>query len=81
MPVFVLIPIAFVGIYYYMVNFTNPVANFFFAMFVALLCSTIGVSFGYFMSCISENPDFAVAILPPLIMPFSLFGGYYVNNK
>lgn len=81
MPVFVLIPIAFVSIYYYMVGFTSPIVNFLFTMFVGLLASSIGVAFGYFISCVTGNADIALAILPPLLMPFSLFGGYYVNSK
>ena len=47
LPVFVISPIAFVGIFYFMIGFTyDSLANFLFTMTVALFTSTTGVAFG-----------------------------------
>ena len=38
------------------------------------------LSVGYFLSCISPNVDVALAIAPVVIIPFMLFGGFFLNS-
>lgn len=35
---------------------------------------------GYFISCVSKNISMALAIGPPIIIPFLLFGGFFLNT-
>ncbi|KAJ9597850.1 hypothetical protein L9F63_011292, partial [Diploptera punctata] len=37
--------------------------------------------FGYLISCISSSLSMALAIGPPIIIPFLLFGGFFLNNS
>ena len=37
------------------------------------------LSLGYFMSCSFSNVDVALAIAPVVIIPFMLFGGFFLN--
>ena len=37
------------------------------------------VSFGYFISCAAPNLQVALALAPTLIIPFMLFGGFFLN--
>lgn len=36
---------------------------------------------GYLLSCLSGNINVALSIVPPLIIPFMLFGGFFLNVK
>jgi hypothetical protein len=36
---------------------------------------------GYLISCVSTSMSMALAIGPPLIVPFLLFGGFFLNNR
>ena len=38
------------------------------------------LSVGYFLSCLSPNVDVALAIAPVVIIPFMLFGGFFLNS-
>jgi hypothetical protein len=35
---------------------------------------------GYFMSCITPNAEIGLALAPPLVIPFLLFGGFFLNT-
>ena len=36
---------------------------------------------GYLISCVSTSMSMALSIGPPLIIPFLLFGGFFLNNR
>jgi hypothetical protein len=36
---------------------------------------------GYLISCVSSSVSMALAIGPPVIIPFLLFGGFFLNNR
>lgn len=39
------------------------------------------VSFGYLISCVASDLQVALALAPPLIIPFMLFGGFFLNSE
>jgi hypothetical protein len=39
------------------------------------------VGFGYFISCVAPSLQVALGLAPPLIIPFMLFGGFFLNNQ
>lgn len=36
---------------------------------------------GYLISCISNSVSMALSIGPPVVIPFMLFGGFFLNNE
>jgi hypothetical protein len=49
---------------------------------ILLTVTSPGVSIaGYLISCVSTGMSMALAIGPPLIIPFLLFGGFFLNNR
>ncbi|XP_066997539.2 protein white-like [Anabrus simplex] len=79
-PIFIAIPIIFTAIAYYLVGFNPAPERFFLAMFIVTLVANVATSFGYLISCVSTSVSMAFSIGPPVVIPFSLFGGYYINT-
>ncbi|OTF74946.1 hypothetical protein BLA29_008525 [Euroglyphus maynei] len=79
-PIFVCIPIIFVTIYYYTLNLYPSFDSYLYCMLIAVIISSCGVSFGYLISCLCRNTDVALSFGPPLIMPFQLLGGFFLNT-
>ena len=44
------------------------------------ICYQVVLSVGYFLSCLSPNVDVALAVAPVVIIPFMLFGGFFLNS-
>ncbi|KAF2346868.1 ABC transporter-like, partial [Trinorchestia longiramus] len=72
--------VLFVGVIYYMVGLNPAAEHFFICMGIVVLVANIGVSFGYMISCMARNLEMALAIAAPLIIPFMLFGGFFLNS-
>jgi len=81
LPIFIIMPIIFMAIYYWMVGFNEDLDRFMIAVAVVLLVPQVVVSFGSFIPCISPNLQVALALAPPLIIPIMLFGGFFLNSK
>lgn len=81
LPLFLITPVIFVGIMYYMVGLNSHVERFFICVGVLELLTQAVVSFGYLISCMTSSVDMALAIGPTLIIPLMLFGGLFLNNS
>ncbi|KAF2898580.1 hypothetical protein ILUMI_07594 [Ignelater luminosus] len=81
LPIFIFIPIIFVSICYYLVGLNPEPARFLIAVGIVILIANVATSYGYLISCISGNINVALSIAPPLIIPFLLFGGFFLNVK
>ncbi|RWS22138.1 protein white-like isoform X1, partial [Leptotrombidium deliense] len=80
LPVFIILPIVFVAIFYWMVEL-NPGFNVFCAnVLIAILVANCACSFGYLVSCVSNNMTIALSIAPPILGPLVIFGGYFLKN-
>lgn len=80
LPVFILAPVLFVGVYYYMVGLNGSADVFFMTCLIGVLVANCASSFGYFVSCISSNITMALSIGPPIMIPLLIFGGFFLNN-
>lgn len=49
------------------------------ALFIVALVANVATSFGYFISCASSSVSMALSLGPPVIIPFLLFGGFFLN--
>nr|QEO19117.1 white [Mesovelia mulsanti] len=78
-PIFLAVPIIFTAVMYYMVGLNPDPLRFLAAGAIITLVSNVATSFGYFISCISSSISVALSIGPPIIIPFLLFGGFFLN--
>ncbi|KAL1138055.1 hypothetical protein AAG570_009750 [Ranatra chinensis] len=78
-PIFLTVPLLFTSVMYYMVGLNSNPVRFITAGAIITLVSNVATSFGYFISCISSSISVALSIGPPIIIPFMLFGGFFLN--
>ncbi|KAM3961766.1 LOW QUALITY PROTEIN: eye pigment precursor family transporter white [Aphomia sociella] len=79
-PVFATIPLVFTTIVYYMIGLNPAPERFFIASGLAALITNVATSFGYLISCASSSVSMAASVGPPIIIPFMLFGGFFLNS-
>lgn len=78
-PIFLVIPILFTSIMYYIVGLNPKFIHFLTAVLFITLVSLVAVSFGYLVSCASGSISVALSVGPTIVIPFLLFGGYFLN--
>ncbi|RZB77475.1 ABC transmembrane transporter white, partial [Asbolus verrucosus] len=78
-PVFVTIPILFTAVCYFMIGLNSEGIRFFIACGILVLVANVAISFGYLISCASSSVSMALSVGPPLVVPFLLFGGFFLN--
>ncbi|KAG5683231.1 hypothetical protein PVAND_012524 [Polypedilum vanderplanki] len=79
LPLFLLIPIIFTSICYPMIGLRAGWSYFFIAIGIVCLIANVSTSFGYLISCASSSISMALSIAPPVIIPFLIFGGFFLN--
>jgi len=57
----------------------SSAARFFYYLFCVFCMSICASSMGMSLGCILPNPEVAVALAPIAIIPFMLFGGFFIN--
>jgi len=80
LPLYILEPLIVMTILYWMVGLNPDPVRYIIGCGIILLVVQVVLSLGYFMSCIAPNIDIALAIAPVLIIPFMIFGGFYLNS-
>ncbi|XP_046580538.1 protein white-like [Haliotis rubra] len=80
LPTFVFLPWLMVLVLYWMIGFYNEAITFLICSGVVILVANVAVSFGYLISTVAGSVNIALAIAPPLLIPFMLFGGLFLNN-
>jgi len=81
LPLFLVTPVIFVGIMYYMVGLNPLFHKFLICCGILELLTQAVVSFGYLISCLAPSLNIALAVGPTLIIPLMLFGGLFLNNS
>ena len=79
LPLLFIKPIIFASIIYFMVGLNESSERFAYFLLILELLTQCAVSFGYFVSCLAATPQIAMAIAAPLMIPFMLFGGFYLD--
>ena len=79
-PIFVAVPLLFTMVAYPMIGLYPGVDHFFVAAGIVALVANVSTSFGYLISCVSNNLSMALSVGPPVIIPFLLFGGFFLNT-
>lgn len=95
-PIFLAIPVIFTTITYYSIGLFPAFSHFLTTTFIIILVANVATSFGkkkiqqkkfktnfflgYLISCISTGVTMALSIGPPVVIPFLLFGGFFLNS-
>ncbi|XP_055707480.1 protein white [Phlebotomus papatasi] len=80
LPLFIIFPIIFTSIAYPMVGLLAGFDHYALAVLIMALVSNVAISFGYLISSLSSSTSMALSIGPPVIIPFLLFGGFFLNS-
>lgn len=79
LPLFLILPLIFTGICYPMIGLVWTIPHFAYACLIVTLIANVSTSFGYMISCSSSTISVAMSLAAPIIAPFLMFGGYYLN--
>lgn len=80
MPLFIAVPFVFTSITYPMVGLKSGGMHYAIALSVVTLVANVATSFGYLISCASSSISMALSVGPPVIIPFLIFGGFFLNS-
>lgn len=80
LPLFLAVPIIFTSIAYPMIGLREGIIYFLTAVCVVSLVANVSTSFGYLISCASSSISMALSVGPPVIIPFLIFGGFFLNS-
>ncbi|EDV34941.1 uncharacterized protein Dana_GF22478 [Drosophila ananassae] len=80
LPLFLTVPLVFTAIAYPMIGLRAGVLHFFNCLAIVTLVANVSTSFGYLISCASSSTSMALSVGPPVIIPFLLFGGFFLNS-
>lgn len=80
LPLFLTVPFVFTAIAYPMIGLRPGLTHFLTALALVTLVANVSTSFGYLISCASSSTSMALSVGPPVIIPFLLFGGFFLNS-
>jgi hypothetical protein len=80
LPIFLLSPLVFLAVIYYMVGLNAAFVKFATALAILEVLTQAVASFGYLVSCLASSIEMALGLGPPILIPLMLFGGLFLNN-
>ncbi|XP_078321987.1 protein white-like [Crassostrea virginica] len=80
LPFLIIIPVIFMSILYWMSGLVHDANSFLIATAVAVIIGNTAASFGYVVSAAAPSVTAALATAPALMIPFLLFGGFFLNS-
>ncbi|XP_024082365.1 protein white isoform X2 [Cimex lectularius] len=80
LPMFLTLSTMYTIIVYYMIGFNSQLERMLGAVVVMVLVGNISTALGYFISCACASISVALSLAPPIVIPFLLFGGFFLNT-
>jgi ABC-type multidrug transport system permease subunit len=80
-PKYIIFPIIFVAIVYWMSGLDEKAEKFLICCAVIVLVSNCAVSFGSFLSTVAPDVNAALALSGPLLVPLMIFSGFFLNDE
>lgn len=77
-PVEILTCFLFLAVSYFPCNLDNSAGTFFKSLLSLELCTFMSSSFGLLLSTLFSDAGVVIALVPVLIIPFLLVGGFFV---
>ncbi|XP_065053013.1 protein white-like isoform X1 [Rhopilema esculentum] len=81
LPWYMLGPFLFSTIVYWMIGLRSTFENYIIFCCIILLINQCSLSYGYLISTISPSVQVASALGAPMMMPFLLFGGFFLKDE
>ena len=73
----IVLPLLLIVITYFVVHLNETAGSFFFSFLSLFLISWMGSAYGLFISTLFEDSEVAMALVPILVLPFLLVGGFF----
>ncbi|XP_048586785.1 protein white isoform X2 [Nematostella vectensis] len=80
LPIFIISPFLISVIPYWMIGLQSEFTRFLICFVVLMLVTNTAVSIGYMISTMMKSTAAAGAIGPPILVPFLLFGGFFLKS-
>uniref|UniRef100_A0A0K0E6J2 ABC transporter domain-containing protein n=1 Tax=Strongyloides stercoralis TaxID=6248 RepID=A0A0K0E6J2_STRER len=80
-PQFILYPLTFSTILYWMVGLYSNIWTFLIFVITGTLVTNVAISIGYMAACLFRNVGVAVAVMPIFTIPMLAFSGFYINIR
>lgn len=81
-PFHLLYPVISIVITYYSIGLNNMKSSYFFVLNAAMICTFFfGTSYGLLISVVIPKMEVAMALVPVLVIPFMVLGGFFVNTN
>ena len=80
LPLFIAVPFVFTSITYPMIGLRTGATHYLTTLFIVTLVANVSTSFGYLISCASSSISMALSVGPPVVIPFLIFGGFFLNS-
>ncbi|CEF66619.1 ATP-binding cassette sub-family G member 2 [Strongyloides ratti] len=80
-PQFILYPVTFSVILYWMVGLYSNIWTFLIFIITGTLVTNVAISIGYMAACLFRNVGVAVAVMPIFTIPMLAFSGFYINIR
>jgi hypothetical protein len=81
LPVYIIQPIFFTIIFYWMTNLNNDMSRFFTCMLIVILVTQVVLAYSQCLSAVIPIKSTASDFAGPLTLPFVIFSGYFLNNE
>lgn len=81
LPLDLFIPALFLVIFYWPVHLTNTAKCFFWALFISELVYWMSASYGLLLSALFKDITVVMALVPVIIVPLMLVGGFFTNLR
>uniref|UniRef100_A0A8R1HZY2 ABC transporter domain-containing protein n=1 Tax=Caenorhabditis japonica TaxID=281687 RepID=A0A8R1HZY2_CAEJA len=79
LPQYIILPIIYNTIVYWMAGLYPSFMNFCFACLVTILITNVAISISYAVATIFANTDVAMTVLPIFVVPIMAFGGFFIT--
>ncbi|ORX98562.1 hypothetical protein K493DRAFT_280357 [Basidiobolus meristosporus CBS 931.73] len=80
LPINLFIPVIFSSITYWMIGYQADAGKFFIYMLTNVVMSLVGSAFGMFIASLFKQLQVALAVVPLVVLPLMMFGGFFLNN-
>lgn len=76
-PLEIILPFVLIVVCYFAVHFNQTAESFFMTYLSLFLISWMGSGYGLFLSTLFSNAEVAMSLVPVIIVPFLLVGGFF----
>ncbi|BFY98580.1 hypothetical protein BsWGS_01620 [Bradybaena similaris] len=80
LPLFCMVTVLFVSVTYWMMGLNDTFEAFMVACAISLFAGVVSVNIGYLLSVITGDTTLALSVASPVIIPFMIFGGPFMNG-